>query len=174
MCHSTETSPSLFQKENISCFCNRRPGSRHDIPAGITTVFSTAGLSCDLVIQLQGRATGTGNHQINPKNYKLSTVTNCRIQLMLCGSGALLRVIVELSLSSPMAIFMFPRVMLCPALPSLRQGQNSLHSCSFSVLPIPCLYFRSPARCGYPVFLKETFFSSFPCSQLNLRAVALT
>lgn len=96
-------------------------------------------------------------------------VSDCKTQLMLCGSSALPRVIVGLSLSSPMDIFMLPHAMLCPSLPSLRHGQKSLHSCSLSVQPMR-LQKSSPAHCGYPVFLKETFFFQLPLLTAKLES----
>lgn len=64
---STETSPAFQKRKHISCFCNRKSGSQHDIPPGIMSVFFPASLSCDFVIQLQCHVTDIGNHQSNPK-----------------------------------------------------------------------------------------------------------
>lgn len=171
MCPSTETSPS-FQKKNVSCFCNRKPGSQHDIPPGIMSVFSPASLPWDLVIQLQDYVTGTGNQQSNPKT--LSFPQSLTVKHSLCvlhGSGDLLRVIVELSLSSPIDIFMLPPVMLCPPLPLLRQDQNSLHICSLSVLPIPCVSsLEVKTSTLWTVFLKKQFFPQIPLFTAKLES----
>lgn len=138
------------------------------------SVFSPASLSCDFVIQLQGHGTGTGNQQSNPKT--ISFPQPLTVKHSLCHVGTLLIMIVELSLSSSMHIFLLPSVMPCPPLPLLRQGQNSLHSfaCQCCQYHVSRLEVKSSTL--WTVFLKETFFSQLllPTAKLQSRCSGIT